>query len=227
MHTDVGEDKQRPSSKLPSDPLKLPTNANVLGENRQEPSKKAAKYLIMLSALFIIGIAALAVVFREEVADFHQYSYLGAFLISVMSGGTVIVPVPGVPVIFTLGGIVPYPFLVGLAAGLGEGLGAFNFYLAGRAGQSFLTEKHKRNRVYSRVEGWMTKRGYLILFLGSAIFNPAFALIGATAGAMRMPAWKFYLVCATGKAVKGIYVAYLGMWGLGYILDWFGIDLQT
>lgn len=225
MGTDIGEQQKAPSSKLPSEPLNSATKANGLSEDRQQPSKKAAKYLIILSVLFIVGIAALAVVFREDVKDFHEYSYLGAFLISVMSGGTIIVPVPGVPVIFALGGIVPYPFLVGIAAGLGEGLGAFNFYLAGRGGRSFLTEKHRSNRVYSRVEGWMTRRGYLILFLGSAIFNPAFALIGATAGAMRMPPWKFYLVCAAGKVIKGTYVAYLGMWGLGYIVEWFGISL--
>ena len=227
MGTDIGEQQKAPSSKLPSDPLKPATKANGLGEDRQQPSNKFAKYLIILSVLFIVGIAALAVVFREEVKNFHEYSYLGAFLISVMSGGTIIVPIPGVPIIFTLGGIVPYPFLVGIAAGLGEGLGAFNFYLAGRGGQTYVPERHKSNRFYAWVERWMTKHGYLTLFLGSAIFNPAFSLIGLMAGASRMPAWKFYLVCAAGKAVKGTYVAYLGTLGMDYVLDWFGIDLET
>ena len=190
---------------------------------QKEPSEKTAKYLIVLSALAIAGIAALAVVFRDELKDFQQYGYLGAFVISVMSGGTIIVPVPGLPIIFALGGVLPYPFLVGIAAGLGEGLGSFNFYFAGRAGRGLLSAKHKSNRFYSKVETWMAKRGSLTLFLASAIPNPPFALIAATAGAMHLPAWKFYMACAAGKIVKGTYVAYLGAWGM----HWFGISAPS
>jgi uncharacterized membrane protein YdjX (TVP38/TMEM64 family) len=193
----------------------------------KEPSKRLAKLMIALSVLFIVVIAALAVVFREQLINFHQYGYLGAFIISAMAGATIIVYVPGVPIVFTLGGLLPFPFLVGIAAGLGEALGEFTGYGAGRGGHAFLSEKYKHNKHYERVQGWMTRRGYLTLFLASAIFNPVFDIIGATAGAMRFPPWKFYLVCAAGKAVKGTYVAYLGSLGLGYILQWFGIKLPA
>ncbi len=191
----------------------------------KEPEHKIGWYWFLLSALLVIAMAALAVVFREELRNLSQYGYLGAFVISVLSGGTVIVYVPGIPVIFTLGGILQYPFLVGIAAGLGEALGAFSFYLGGRGGHSFLENKNLKG--YSRVKSWMTKRGSLTLFLASAIPNPVFSLIGATAGAVRLPPWKYYLACAAGKIIKGTYVAYLGAWGLGYILKWFGIELPT
>ncbi len=225
MSTTPGEDKPELSHDLASErPKPIPTSADI-GADSKQFSRKAAKYLVILSALFIIGIAVLAVVYREELRDFQEYGYLGAFVISIMSGGTIVVPVPGIPIIFTLGGILTFPFLVGLLAGLGEGLGAFTFYFAGRGGNSFLPEKHKHNRFYTRIQRWMTQRGVLTLFLASAIFNPAFALVGATAGAMRMPAWKFFVACAAGKAVKGTYVAYLGALGLGHILEWFGMEL--
>jgi len=87
-----------------------------VGEDKKEPPK-IEWYLIILSALVIIGIAALAVAYREELANFKEYGYLGAFLISLMAAATVIIHVPGVPVIFALGGILPNPFFVGLAAG--------------------------------------------------------------------------------------------------------------
>ncbi len=194
------------------------------GVDKKE-GQKTGWYLVLLSALLVIAMAALAVVFREDLRNFSQYGYLGAFVISVLSGGTVIVYVPGMPVIFTLGGILRYPFLVGIAAGLGEALGAFSFYFGGRGGHSFLEDKKIKG--YSRVKGWMAKRGSLTLFLASAIPNPVFSLIGATAGAVRLPPWKYYLACAAGKIIKGTYVAYLGAWGLGYILKWFGIELPT
>ncbi len=203
----------------------VPRMAEIEGGQTKVKPPKGAWYLIVLSALAMIAIAVLAVVYREQVRDFDQYGYLGAFVVSVMSGATVIVYVPGVPVVFALGGILHYPFLVGIAAGLGEGLGAFTSYGAGRGGHGLLSEKQLQNKYFQRVQTWMTRRGYLTVFLASAVFNPFFVAVGATAGAMRMPPWKFYLVCAAGKAVKGIYVAYFGYYGLRYILEWFHIEL--
>lgn len=69
----------------------------------------------------------------------------------------------------------------------------------------------------------MGKRGYVTVFLASAIFNPFYMFFGATAGATGMAPWKYYLASAAGKIVKATYVAYLGAWGMGYILGWLGI----
>jgi uncharacterized membrane protein YdjX (TVP38/TMEM64 family) len=227
MSETAEEEKKEPCQGLSSDCPTLSIAADTSAEDSQAPPKKVAKYLIVLSALCVLGMAALAVVFRNQLRNFDEYGYLGAFLISLMSGATFIVYVPGVPIIFALGGILPSPLLVGLAAGAGEGLGAFVFYLAGHSGHSLLTEKQKNNKIYSRVRGWMARRGSLTLFLASAIFNPVFALFGAAAGAINYPPWKFYLSCTAGKAVKGIYVAYLGALGLNYILHWLHISLET
>ena len=222
---DTGNDTEVPCPVPPQDAMET-GSTRASPEKYQATRKKASKYLIVASLLFVVGLAALAVVFRDDLRTFHQYSYPGAFIISVMSGGTIIVPIPGIPVIFALGGIVPYPFLVGLAAGLGEALGAFTFYVGGRGGQSMLTEKQRNSGVYTRLDRWMTSRGSLTLFVASAIFNPVFSVISAMAGATRFPAWKFYVACAAGKTVKGMYVAYLGAWGLGHVLGWFGISLD-
>jgi uncharacterized membrane protein YdjX (TVP38/TMEM64 family) len=116
----------------------------------KEVSAKIKWYLIIISGLVVIGIAALAVAFRGELANFKEYGYLGAFLISLMAAATIIIYVPGVPVVFDLGGLLPNPFFVGLAAGLGEAIGEFTGYLAGRGGHVFLKEKFARS--YSPVE---------------------------------------------------------------------------
>jgi hypothetical protein len=87
-----------------------------VGEDKKEPPE--IKWpLIILSALVVIGIAALAVAFKVKLADFKKYDYLGAFLISPMAAATVIIYVLGVLLIFALGRILPTPFFVGLAAG--------------------------------------------------------------------------------------------------------------
>jgi len=192
-------------------------------EARPKQPRKFGWYLVVLSVLMMIGIAALAVIFKDDWSDFKEYGYLGAFVVSFMAGATVIVYVPGVPLIFALGGLLPYPFLVGIAAGLGEAAGEFTGYLAGSGSRSFLENQKPGigQRIYKRAEGWMKSHPYLTLFLASAVFNPFFDLIGATAGAARIAPWRFYCIVAAGKMVKGTYVAYLGMLGLDYILGWF------
>ena len=180
-------------------------------------------YPLLLSGLVVVGIAVFVIVFREEVTDVKGYGYLGAFLISMMSAATIIIYVPAVPVIFTLGGVLPYPIFVGLAAGLGEAIGELTGYYAGRGGHTFFKERF--TRLYSRIERWIRTRGYLTVFVSSAIFNPLFDLIGATAGAMRFPVWKFFLLCWAGKTLKGTAVACLGYYCLGSILRWLNVGI--
>ena len=193
--------------------------------------RKRGWYLILLSVLLIIAIGALFVIFKDELRNTEQYDkygYIIAFVVSFMAGATVIVYVPGVPVVFALGGIVEYPFLVGIAAGLGEAFGEFTGYLIGRGGESYLNKPHsgRFQKIYSRIDGWMGKRGYLTVFLASAVPNPFFDFFGASAGATRMTPWKFYLSCAAGKIVKATYIAYLGYLGMGFILERLGYDLK-
>lgn len=208
------------------------------GEARRP--RKRSWYLILLSVLLILAIGVLAVVFKDDLKNivqhidrYEKYAYGIAFIVNFMAGATVIVYVPGVPTIFALGGIVQFPFVVGIVAGLGEALGGFTGYMLGRGGEPYLKEpsngriQRAFQKIYSRIDSWMGKRGYLTVFLASAIFNPFFMFFGATAGATRMAPWKYYLASAAGKIVKATYVAYLGAWGMGYILGWLGINIKA
>ena len=213
----------------------------ITQDSQAKKPRKRGWYLILLSVLLIVAIGVLAVVFKndlkhivENIDEYEKYAYIIAFVVNFMAGATVIVYVPGVPTVFALGGIVQFPFVVGIVAGLGEALGGFTGYMLGRGGESYLKEPANGGRVqrafqkiYSRIDNWMGKRGYVTVFLASAIFNPFYMFFGATAGATRMAPWKYYLASAAGKIVKATYVAYLGAWGMGYILGWLGISTET
>ena len=136
------------------------------------------------------------------------------FLISVIGNATVFLPVPSLAVVFA-GGSVLNPLLVGLIAGLGEPLGELTGYLAGYGGSAIVQDRQR----YERLQGWMERRGFLTLFVLSAIPNPIFDLAGITAGMLKYPVGKFLIACFLGKTIKSFGVAYLGSVSLPWLLN--------
>ncbi|OGO32227.1 MAG: hypothetical protein A2Z29_00355 [Chloroflexi bacterium RBG_16_56_11] len=132
------------------------------------------------------------------------YGYLGAFIISVILNATVIVPVSNMAVIISLGAALPSPVLVGLAGGLGAGIGEMTGYLAGRSSRSLLI----RSNIYTRMEHWVKKWGWIAIFVLS-IVPFAFDVVGIIAGALRMPIWRFFLACWLGRTISYVIVANL------------------
>ena len=116
---------------------------------------------------------------------------------------------------------------IGAAAGLGETIGALTIYMTGYGGGAALaSSRHaKVQAIYSRILGWMERRGTLILFIFSSVVNPFFYPIALTAGATRFGLKKYILICIVGKTIKGITVAAAGYWGLGSILRALGVPI--
>lgn len=170
-------------------------------------------YLRIIVLILVLGITAAIFVFRDRVANLAGYGYLGAFLISLLSSATIILPVPGIAVIFALGATYD-PYLVGLAAGAGSALGELSGYMAGYSGQGVF----KKSKTYLRMEHWMKRRGPLVIFVLAFVPNPIFDLAGAAAGILRYPVWKFLFFCFLGKTPRSILVAFAGAWALEGVL---------
>jgi len=170
-------------------------------------------YLRIFTILVVIAITATVFVFRDQVGNLEAYGYLGAFLISLITSATIILPVPGIVLIGALGTAYD-PVLIGLAAGAGSALGEITGYMAGFSGQVVF----ENSRFYPRLERWMRRRGFIAISVLSFVPNPFFDVAGATAGALRFPLWKFLLACFVGKAVRYSLVAWLG-WFVG--VSWF------
>jgi len=196
---------------------------------------KRREYWIGVAGLVLtVGVIVAVILYFDDIQALGGYGYLGAFLIGVFGGATYIAPVPMLPVIFVLGTVLrpsfaPYlgPVFVGAAAGLGETIGALTIYMTGYGGGAAITStKHPKVRaIYSRILGWMERRGALVLFIFSAVVNPFFYPIAFTAGATRFNLKKYILICIVGKTIKGITVAAAGYWGLGSILRALGVPI--
>jgi uncharacterized membrane protein YdjX (TVP38/TMEM64 family) len=160
----------------------------------------------VLALLFVIGISIYVVLLPEEQAEkLESYGYLGTFLISILANATVIVPAPGLVIVFSMGAKFN-PLLIALAAGAGATIGELSGYLAGFSGQAII-EDQKR---YGQMVAWMEKNGPLTLLILAFIPNPLFDLAGMIAGALRMPVFKFLFWALIGKVLKMVVFSYAG-----------------
>lgn len=149
--------------------------------------------------------------------ELRAYGYLGAFIISIILNATIILPVSNMAVMMTLGATMPSPVIVGLVGGLGAAIGELTGYVAGRSGRTLVA----RRQLYSRVENWMRRWGWLTIFVLS-IVPFVFDLVGIAAGALRLPLWKFFIPCWLGRTLLYVAMVTLAALGLKILVPWLG-----
>jgi len=167
--------------------------------------------LRILALAVVIGITVYIYSIRDHVNEFAAYGYPGIFLVMLLANATVIIPAPGVAVVFAMGSIFN-PLGVALAAGTGGAIGELTGYLAGFSGQAIV----ENTQTYNRISPWVQKYGVWAILVLSAIPNPFFDLAGIAAGVAKIPVWKFLLFCWIGQLIKMAMFAYAG----AYSIDW-------
>jgi len=114
----------------------------------------------------------------------------------------------------------------GVAAGLGETVGALIIYLTGHGAGTALSSSNGRiQAAYLKLIGFMERKGSLTLFILSAVLNPFFYPAALAAGALRFGIRRYFLICWAGKTIKGLTVAYAGYWGLRGLLRILGMPV--
>ena len=179
--------------------------------------------------LTLVMMAAI-VYFANYIAELKQYGYLGAFVISVLGGATIIIPVPMLAVVLALGGVMTSPWqvaLVGLSAASGEVIGALTIYMTGHgAGRAISGSKHGRlQAAYERMLDLMERRGPIVLFAVASVINPFFYPAALACGALHFGLKKYTLIVFAGKIIKCMTVVYAGYFGLKGLFHIFGIGI--
>jgi membrane protein YqaA with SNARE-associated domain len=179
------------------------------------------KYLIpILAVLLALAITVVLFIYRDKITGLGDYGYLGAFLVGLISCATIILPVPGILVLFALGADPNLnPVLVGLAGATGGIIGEMTGFMAGYGGRRMI---QTRGRLYALVENWMKRWGGWAIFAFAAAPLPIFDIAGVVAGALAYPVWKFLLFGWPGKSLKYIILVLAGAWGWKIVLGWFG-----
>ena len=192
--------------------------------------KKSSRWALIFGIFGIVVTILMAtgiVVYKEQVQVLQNYGYVGAFFISILGGATVIIPVPMLAVVFALGGVMPHPWLVAIAAALGELIGAVTIYLTGRgAGQAIIHAKHDRlHKAYEKLLKIIKRWGSVALFVVTCVINPFFYPAAFAAGALRFGVKKYIFVVLAGKLVKSFTVVYAGYFVLKGIFNALGIEM--
>ncbi|MCD4684779.1 MAG: VTT domain-containing protein [Anaerolineae bacterium] len=170
---------------------------------------RAAALLLVVS--ITLGIAF----FQDHLSDFTALGYLGAFTAMLLGNATLVLPAPGLLVVFALGSTLN-PLLVGIVGGLGATLGELTGYLTGYSGVGLM----EHNTISARVHRWMDRSGALTIFVLSIIPNPFFDLAGIIAGMGRMPLIRFLSITFFGKTIQSTLVAIAGTLSIHWVETW-------
>ncbi len=204
--------------------VKVFSNNKLAGVMRRERVRKV--FIPLLALLLVIVISVVLFVYGRNpqiVAELKGYGYLGAFLISLIGNGTVLLPGIVLPILSGLGAVLYQaaglisPVIVGLAGGAGAAIGEIVGYMAGYAGRGIVGN----NKLYQRLVGGVRRWGTIAIFV-FALVPLFFDLVGLAAGVLRFPLWKFVLICWLGRSL--LYVVYVVLAALGWeaILPYFG-----
>ncbi len=168
------------------------------------------RVLPILGITLVVVITVGIFLYRDRISELGVLGYPGVFVVSMVWNSTVLVPIPSFWTYFFLGQMF-HPALVGLAGGSGAAVGELTSYLAGYSGRVILEQK--RLKTYTRVENWVKKWGFIVIFGFNLVPFFPFDLVGIAAGATRFPLWKFYLACLAGRTLSYGFIAFCGSQG--------------
>lgn len=193
---------------------------NSTATTEQKNKQRFIQILALVIAIGVtVGVALLPIDWRQlDWEHIKIYGYPGLFVVTLLSDATVLIPFPGLAVVFLAGGFLN-PILIGVVSGLGSALGELIGYLAGYGGRAVI----ENQKAYPRLERWMQRNGILTIFFLSVIPNPLFDMAGIMAGVLKMPAWKFLTACWVGKFIKFGLIAFAGGASIDFIKPYLGL----
>jgi len=162
----------------------------------------------LLTLLLVIAITVVIFLNRDRVSELENLGYLGAFLISLVSNASIVLPTPGLLLLFALGAAFN-PILVGVVGGAGGAIGELSGYIAGHSGRGIA----RYGKWFNRAERWVSRWGTLTVFVFSLLPVLPFDAAGVAAGVVHFSIKKFLVACFLGKTLLYIAMALFGAWG--------------
>ena len=156
----------------------------------------------------------------------YQFGLPGLLVASIIVNATVfiVVPIVELAVIGLAAAQVYPPWLLGIVAGLGAGLGELTGYFVGSQGRNLVQHfSAKETGIMHRVQKMLsahTWKGTATIFILASVPFP-FDVIGVAAGLAKFPLPNFFLAATAGKMLRFTVLAYAALWGFTTIVQLF------
>jgi membrane protein DedA with SNARE-associated domain len=211
--------------------------APVVSETGAAPKKlkpkKSARMALALTIggiLLTVAMFVLIIVFEDQVKEMERWGYLGAFIISILGGATIIIPVPMLAVVAALASAMATPWevaMLGFSAAAGEMVGAMIIYYTGNGAGRAITQNQtgRLQKAYEKMLGIIERKGAWALFLVTFIINPFFYPAAFACGALKFDLRKFLVIVVIGKLIKSMTIVYAAYFGLKNLFHAIGIEI--
>jgi membrane protein YqaA with SNARE-associated domain len=166
----------------------------------------------ILEIALVLLIIAGVLFFYRDIVSLRKYGYLGAFLISMLSSATLILP-GGWAVVIALGRVLN-PVSLGIVVGIGSAMGQLTGYLAGDGARDILSSRIKESR---QIKELVEKYDVLGIFVLAFIPNPLFDIAGIIAGGLKIKWWHFLLACMAGRVLRFVLLALVWKYAVGIL----------
>lgn len=201
-------------------------------------------YLGVLTIIVTVALCVVAIRYQDylmSMARFAGYSLAGVFIIAFVAGSAfsfAAIPIPYWLLVFTLSSVLApqwgllAPIWVGMTSAVGTSLGHLPTFMIGYGGRKtylgltrFTGTKNDSTKrsLYTRSMDWAKRHGSWAVFAMSAAFNPFHLPMTIAIGALHYPPLKFFLFSFLGNAVKSLFLAFCGYFGLGSLFRFLGI----
>ena len=178
---------------------------------------------IVFAIVVIVAILVLLVVTMQQqlvalVNIFKSYGYVGGFVLGFLSSFTIFIPSPAFIAVMGLATILN-PLLLGIATGIGSGIGEMTGYVVGRGAESTIHKRkgHIHKSIVKMQKLFKRYHPDIVIFAFSAIpFLPVDAA-GIFCGAIRYNWKRFLFFTIIGKIIKFTALAFISVWGIGWL----------
>lgn len=190
------------------------------------PAKRGIKRdkltAVAVLAIMIVSSATFAAEGLHGLYSFLMgLGYAGAFFPGLIGTSTLMISIlPPQIVVFILSD--PHlgfnPFLIGVAAGIGAGIGQYAHYYIGEGGRYVVPQRYR-----AKIDAWeprVERYGAILIFLFAITPLTPDDLIWIPLGMMKYPKKKALTAAIIGKTVMLIAFAYAGYYGIHLFRRW-------
>lgn len=186
---------------------------------------KLAKTDVLIFSVVVLTVALIFLAitnygqFGAVVDVLKTYGYFGGFVLGILSAFTLFIPSPAFIAVAAMATFLD-PLMLGIAAGIGSGIGEMTAYIVGRGAEAAVHKRkgHIHKSIVQIDKLFKRYHPDVVIFGFSAIPVLPVDAVGIFCGLIRYNWKRFLIVMTIGKIIKYTALAFLGATFFGAVL---------